>query len=165
MNNLTGAFIFLSGAAVGAAVTWMTLKTKYEQIAQEEIDAVKEVYYTKKDSVKKNGEIIKDQGYSVDDVVTEKWEEEEDDMPAPYVISPDDFGDLDYETTSLDYYADGILVDESGEVVDEEEINDMIGDALEHFGEYEDDSVFVRDDILKIDYEILRDENPYPEEI
>ena len=37
-------FAFSLGAAAGAAVSWKLLKTKYEQIAQEEIDSVKEVY-------------------------------------------------------------------------------------------------------------------------
>ena len=40
---------------------------------------------------------------------------------------------------------------------------DVIGgeDTLTHFGEYEDDSIFVRNDELKIDFEILRDERNY----
>ena len=33
--------------------------------------------------------------------------------------------------------------------------------SLNTFGEYEDDSVFVRDDDKKIDYEILRDTRTY----
>ena len=36
-----------------------------------------------------------------------------------------------------------------------------IGDALRHFGEYEDDAVYVRNDELKTDYEILRSEKDY----
>ena len=37
-------FIFAAGATIGSAVTWKIIKTKYEQIAQEEIDSVKEVF-------------------------------------------------------------------------------------------------------------------------
>ena len=36
-------------------------------------------------------------------------------------------------------------------------------DSLTHFGEYEDDSVFVRNDRLKADYEILMDQRTYAE--
>lgn len=36
--------IFVTGAAIGSAVTWKLVKTKYEQIAQAEIESVKEVY-------------------------------------------------------------------------------------------------------------------------
>ena len=37
-------FSFLIGATVGSVTTWKLLKTKYEQIAQEEIDSLKDVY-------------------------------------------------------------------------------------------------------------------------
>ena len=36
-------------------------------------------------------------------------------------------------------------------------------ESLTHFGEYEDDSVFVRNDNLKADYEILADKRTYAE--
>ena len=79
----------------------------------------------------------------------------------PYVISPDEFGDYpDYETISLTYYNDKVLTDEYNEIVDD--IDDLIGeDSLNHFGEYEDDSVVVRNDTLKVDYEILLDSANY----
>ena len=37
----------------------------------------------------------------------------------------------------------------------------VVEDFADHFGEYEDDSVFVRNNRLKCDYEILRDEGEY----
>ena len=79
----------------------------------------------------------------------------------PYIIPPEDFGDYpDYETISLTYYNDKVLTDEYNEIVDD--IDDLIGeDSLNHFGEYEDDSVFVRNDALKVDYEILLDPANY----
>lgn len=79
----------------------------------------------------------------------------------PYVIPPDEFGDYpDYETISLTYYNDKVLTDENNEIVDN--IDELIGeDSLTHFGEYEDDSVFVRNDSLKSDYEILLDSANY----
>lgn len=40
-NTLNSAFIFAVGAAIGSAVTWKIVKTRYERIAQEEIDSVK----------------------------------------------------------------------------------------------------------------------------
>ena len=43
-STLSNIVIFAIGAAIGSAVTWKLLKTKYEQIAQEEIDSVKEEY-------------------------------------------------------------------------------------------------------------------------
>lgn len=92
---------------------------------------------------------------------------EETAMPAnsvvPYIISPTEYGEMDgYETFSLTYYSDGTLTDENDEVVDD--VEEAVGpDFHNHFGEYEDDSVFVRNDARKCDYEILLDQRPYSE--
>ena len=74
----------------------------------------------------------------------------------PYVISPAEFGEIEeYTKVSLTYFADGVLADELNEPVDN--VEEIVGDALEHFGEYEEDSVFVRNDAKRCDYEILQD--------
>lgn len=84
-------------------------------------------------------------------------------VEAPYVISPEEFGEMDgYTTVRLTYFEeDDILSDENGVVVDDPE--EMVGDALNHFGEYEEDSVFVRSDPKRCDYEILKDLRSYAE--
>ena len=46
---LNKAIIFAIGAAVGSVVTYKLVKTKYEQIANEEIEDVRE-YYRNKDN-------------------------------------------------------------------------------------------------------------------
>lgn len=80
----------------------------------------------------------------------------------PYVIPPEEFGEIEeYSKISLTFFADGVLSDELGAVVDDPE--EIVGDALKHFGEYEDDSVFVRNDAKRSDYEILQDERDYEE--
>lgn len=87
--------------------------------------------------------ILEDEGYS-------------DDGPAPYVIPPEEFGnDADeYDLISLNYYEDGVLADDWGDVI--EDVDRVVGkESLTHFGEYEDDSVYVRNDRLKCEYEIL----------
>ena len=41
-------------------------------------------------------------------------------------------------------------------------MDNVVGlESLTHFGEFEDDSVFVRNDRLKCDYEILLDQRTY----
>ena len=45
---LSKVFIFAVGAAIGSAVTWKLVKTKYEKIANEEIESVKEIYGAKR---------------------------------------------------------------------------------------------------------------------
>jgi hypothetical protein len=77
------------------------------------------------------------------------------------VISPAEFDtEDDYEVYSLTYYADGVLADEQNNPI--EDVDNMVGrDSLNHFGEYEDDSVHVRNDAMKCDFEILRDLSNY----
>ena len=183
LNNI---FIFAVGAAIGSAVTWKLLKTKYEQIAQEEIDSVKEVFSRKaeedteedtdeepeeprrsvaeKPSLAECAARVKDLGYvNYSNYKEEKKEVTESmaDVDRPYVISPDEFGEFDdYEQISLTLYADGVLTDDYDEPL--EDVEGTVGeDSLTHFGEYEDDSVFVRNDRLKADYEILKDLSNY----
>lgn len=92
-------------------------------------------------------------------------EEKESVVKGPYVISPEQFGENeDYERISLTYYADQVLVDENDEII--EDVEETVGfESLNHFGEYEDDSVFVRNDAKKCDYEILLDQKLYSDVI
>ena len=56
---------FATGAIVGSVVTWCFVKKKYERIAQEEIDSVKEVFAKKefssqvKEMTKAGEEVVK----------------------------------------------------------------------------------------------------------
>lgn len=116
--------------------------------------------------------------YSTSEIMVDDDEEEESDDPGqepgkyfgdpdakPYVIPPEEFGEKDdYDRISLSYYSDHILADEDDQLL--EDVDDVVGfDSLTHFGEYEDDSVYVRNDRLKTDYEILRDERKYSDVI
>ena len=70
----------------------------------------------------------------------------------------------EYERISLTYYDDQVLTDENDKII--EDIEETIGiDSLTHFGEYEDDSVFVRNDERQCDYEILLDRRKYSDVI
>lgn len=168
-KGVTNFLMFATGAAIGSLVAWKIAKDKYEQIAREEIDEMREYYKQKTKPIETNKNIpdetevsdyanqVQDMGYSCD-YLAEKGEPET--MSRPYVISPDEFDENGYEIISLTYYADKVLANDMGEIVDD--VDGTIGiDSLEHFGEYEDDSVFVRDDELKIDYEILLDPKNY----
>lgn len=77
-----------------------------------------------------------------------------------HIITPEEYGNGDYETVSLMYFSDGVLTDDQREPI--ENVDEVIGEeSLLHFGEYEEDSVFVRNDDLKADYEILLDIRKY----
>ena len=79
------------------------------------------------------------------------------------VISPDEFGDIEeYERISLTYYADGILADDRDDPI--LNAGEIVGfEALDSFGEYEEDTVFVRNDATRCDYEIIRDKRTFGE--
>ena len=64
-----------------------------------------------------------------------------------------------YQSESLTLYACGTLTDDFDNPI--EDVPAMVGDALDHFGEYEDDSVFVRNDQYKCNYEICKDVRTY----
>ena len=83
----------------------------------------------------------------------------------PYVITPEQFGEYnEYGTKTLTYYADNVLTDEIDNPITSDEMLIMIGpDALDHFGEYEDDSVYIRDETNEMDYEILKSEKMFSE--
>jgi vacuolar-type H+-ATPase subunit H len=91
------------------------------------------------------------------------------DMSAPYVISPEDFSDSEYNNAVTLYFfeKDKILSDKDYNILSDP-IAIVGGAALQSFGRYEDDAVYVRDDKNKVDYEILlkhesfSDEAPYP---
>lgn len=180
MSKLTGIIAFATGAAAGAAASWYFAKTKYERIAQEEIDSVKEAFNApcedhgpeptedKEDeeedhpelSEKEYTAVVNDHGYTAYSDAEQK-EVESMGFRKPYVIPPEEFGEEEeYGRSSLTYYADKVLVDELDEMV--ENVEDTIGfESLTHFGEYEEDSVYVRNERIKCDFEILLDSRRY----
>ena len=205
-KTVIGIISFAAGAAIGSVATFMSIKNKYEQIAKEEIEEVREVYMNairktkdvddeheesapineapKVAELKSYKDVMNESGYinygniteaEVEEMVKEKTKEiveecndilkkteDKVNKNKPYVIHPDDFGD-DYNTITLVYYKDDVVTNyDTGEVLTDKEVEDLIGEeSLSHFGEYEEDRVFVRNDARKIDYEILRSEEIY----
>lgn len=172
---------FIVGTAIGSFVTWKIVKDKYAKIAQEEIDSVKEVFgkrateethesEDKKEDVAaaarhkvdicEYAKILNEEGYSSENDEKKGGEEPMAKERKPYVITPEEFSNGGYNVESLTYYADDVLTDDWGVVV--EDPDELVGeDFASHFGEYEDDSVFVRNDEKQLDYEILRDLRNY----
>lgn len=186
-NNL---FVLVTGAAVGSLVTWLFMKEKIELLKAELMEL--EEYYVRcdeydseeptpeeeeahdmtvnglhvKPDIMEYAKRVQERGY-VDYSGGKPAVESkpvDNDVERPYVISPDEFGEIGYSQMSLVYYADGVLTDDDGDII--EDVDDIVGrDSLETFGDYEDDSVFVRDDCRKVDYEILADPRNYADVI
>ena len=177
MNNaIKNVFIFALGGAVGSAATWFVVKKKYAELAQAEIDDVKETYKARYE----NKNEAPDESEKPQIVENEEVEDTEDDRSTirynqiirdagyadgPYVISPDEFGDKEeYTRLEYTYYSDKVLTDDYDNPVDD--VDNTVGyDSLCHFGEYEDDAVHIRNDRLKCYIEILLDERKYSDVI
>lgn len=187
MNNniLRGSLFFVSGAAIASFITYKIVEKKFKNIADEEIASVKEMYERKlkkvefeyseldkqvkvktttlelkpEQKVNPYSSLVNDLGYSNDK------KEEKEEMAVDNnieVIPPEDFNEYGYKCESLTYYADNVLTFDTDEKITD--INKYVGpDALNTFGEYEDDSVFVRNHGLKTDFEILKDNRRYSE--
>ena len=170
------------GAGIGVAGTYSYFKDKYEKLAEEDFNSRRVFDEDKNDeseepvtektadsrtvdkpSIAEYAARLQKEGYVNYNDMQDKKQEQEIVADRPYVIQPSDFGEFDdYEKISLTYTADGVLLDDMNEIVDD--IEETVGeDSLEHFGEYEDDSVYVRNDVKKCDYEILLDQRCYKE--
>lgn len=195
-SKFINVIMFAAGAAIGSAVTWKIVKTKYERIAHEEIESVKEAFsdllaIRPEEVSEETNESDDDQRRSkqIDWSEYEDLEESEEEpdpvtiaeyerlannytnkkggaenmAKEPYVISPYDFGENDeYHQVELTYYADGTLEDEDYNIITD--VDELIGaGSLYTFGEYEDDAVFVRNERLSTDFQILKDYRSYSE--
>ena len=170
------------GAGIGVAGTYSYFKDKYEKLAEKDFNSRRVFDEDKKDeseepvaektadsrtvdkpSIAEYAARLQKEGYVNYSDMQDKKQKQEIGVDKPYVIQPSDFGEFDdYEKISLTYTADGALLDDMNEIVDD--IEETVGeDSLEHFGEYEDDSVYVRNDAKKCDYEILLDQRNYQE--
>lgn len=84
----------------------------------------------------------------------------EEEQEYPYLITCDEYGmlgDPDYTTVNLYWRGESTLVDESGDLVD---IGSTIGyEALDQLRKHKDDDpyVYVRNPVLKVDYEVVWD--------
>ncbi len=164
-----------------------SFKAEYKQRMEEKKEATKNLEeitdalkaeQERVEAVAKASDIAEEEGYYVhedgpfDDGVLDrlyrenKQKGEPDIKPSsgprkkPYVISPDELGDEQYEICVLTYYADGVLTNDWDEVI--EDIEGTVGkESLKTFGKYEDDAVYVRNDELELDYEINKDTRRY----
>ena len=160
---LNKLLIFAAGSVIGSAVTFVAMKRKYESYEweeeyieeQEEEPQEKEeelveekagklmnegfragLKSVKRENMVQYNKILKDNEYS-----SEEEKKEAKDVEKPYMITVDEYAELDdYNTESLYYFEDGVLTDESENIIDD--VEDIVGEeALAKFDEEEVDSV------------------------
>lgn len=164
--------------AAGIAIAWYKLNDQYEKLANEEFEARRELAAKErkeaakepkeekvdpkklheKPNIMEYSEKLNREGYinySNTDVRTDETDDE------PYVIPPEIYEDGEYEKITLTYYSDGVLADETDEEV--ENADKIVGDFAEHFGEFEEDVVYVRNEARATDYEICKDNQTFEE--
>lgn len=179
MSKVKGLLIFTAGALAGAFAGARIAKKHYEELAQEEIEEVRAYYKNKEEKIeapkqeveekieekveveekKEYDNIIKHGNY----MTMEEDEENEDDElydsdDEPYIIDPSEFGNYGhYATQTCTYFADGVLVDDVDEVI--EDPDSLVGTYhIDIFRDFDATSVYVRNDWMKMDFEIIRDD-------
>lgn len=96
----------------------------------------------------------------------ERGEHPEEEHDAPYILSVEEFEDgrPGYDSIGLAYYEDdGSLVDDGEELVD---VGETVGEEnLKAFAESNDDAMYVRNDQFGVDYEVIRVEGSFYDDI
>ena len=173
MKNL---FIFAAGVVVGAVTGAYLVKDKVMADAKQEIDEVREYYKSKKKEEKVEKVEEKQEEPKVEEKeeyqeITRKYVDYNKVVEAPknhsvmedepYTINPEEFGDKEdegWDTMTITYFADKVLVNDVDEVIEDPEV--VVGlDNLKIFEEFpEATCVYVRNETWRTDFEILRDD-------
>lgn len=180
MNGLKILAAFAAGLGCGILATRSYFDKKYKDIADEEIESMKEVIDRKKGIERESEEMVKQyhrevEGYvssvpptdireMVEKAVEKTASPTEDD--APVEISSDEWlSDGYYDKFSMTYYeGDDVLImddggDEDGPFAD---IDDTIGiDIFEAFRSGKESEIFVRNPNTGIDYDVVKDPRSY----
>ena len=182
---MKGLLIFAAGLAVGAVAGAVLVKNKVLADAKAEVEEVRKYYRESRgvvEEVEEKEEVkeVEKKEYELKDIqvkdepktgltnysqITKMYmSKDEFQSPMyddPFVIDPSEFGDNpEYDTETLTYFADGVLVDDVDDVIEEPDI--VVGlENLKVFEEFGATTVYVRNDIYKTDYEIIRDDWNY----
>ena len=182
---MKGLLIFAAGLAVGAVAGAVIVKNKVLADAKAEVEEVRKYYRESRgvvEEVEEKEEVkeVEKKEYELKDIqvkdepktgltnynqiakmYTSKNEFQTPMYDDPFVIDPSEFGENpEYDTETLTYFADGVLVDDVDDVIEEPDI--VVGlENLKVFEEFGATTVYVRNDIYKTDYEIIRDDWNY----
>ena len=202
---LSGLAIGLGGGFLG---TRRFLETKYEKIAEDEIEDMRDHFrqrldarraMDKKPDLKDLNEKAEELGYKdppapgepnvhvdtdmakespseirtvfeSDTNSSEDWdyevEKEGRAQGGIYVIHKDEYGETDNNEATLSYYGgDDILCDSNDHIIEVPER--LVGDCLDKFGHGSNDRnvVYVRNETLDVDLEVIKSEKTYAEEV
>ena len=176
---MKGLLIFAAGLAVGAVAGAVIVKNKVLADAKAEIEEVREYYRESRGQKDEHVEEVKEvkevekKEYELKDIQIKdepKTEKEHTNYSQitkmymsndkynqsmyddPFVIDPSEFGENpEYDTETLTYFADGVLVDDVDDVIEDPDI--VVGlENLKVFEEFVATTVYVRNEIYITDY-------------
>ena len=178
---MKGLLIFAAGLAVGAVTGALVIKNKVLADAKAEVEEVRAYYRSKQQErgvkeVEETKEEVKETEETKEETVkfdrntyinynkmAREYQTSKDSTFAddPYIIDPEEFGENpEYDTMTLTYFADGVLVDDVDDLVDEPDV--VVGlENLKVLGDYGASSVYIRNDIYRTDYEVIKDDWNY----
>jgi len=190
INLIKGLVIFVVGFGLGAVAAKMVLKREYEELVQEEVESLRETAARRKD-LRKSEEVIVDGSKSAKEMhkklanniakrysggTDEEYSECEKESHntnhysidgEPYAISLEEFSEeMDhFEKSTIYYYdEDDTLADEQEEMI--QDVLAIIGpEVLDHLQQAKSDVVYVRNEKMQIDYEIIVLDKSYAETV
>ncbi len=159
---LSNVAIFAAGVVAGGFVMWCYIKPKLEEAIEKnmekpaenepEVDA--EVTTSEQITFDDYTQVLNKTGYNAGMPET--------DDQKPYVITPEEFGETENDEVEFTLFADGILADECGNAIDDEDVEAWVGRAnLERMGEHEKDVLYIRNNKQGTDYIICKDLSNY----
>lgn len=169
---LREVIIFAVGASAGFAGGMFFFKTKYERIANEEIESMREYVKNKtgddekKDDSEPREKVVEEFNTHVVNynTITESDKGVKKlNGGKPYRISEEDFvvDDEDFTKVSLEYYPESELLCEGNDSVN---IDETVGrDILNLLHGFSDEVIYVRNEEFGIDYEIVKVPGDGPE--
>lgn len=178
---MKGLLLFAAGLTVGVVAGAVLVRNKALEDAKQEVEEVREYYRSKRNETKEETKeetqeepevevpqdvnvvetIVKSNGYTNYNKPESIQTVQNVQCDDPYIIDPTDFGEEpDYDTMTLTYFADGVLIDDVDDVIEDKDT--VVGlENLKVLDELGATAVYVRNEIWKTDFEILRDDWNY----
>lgn len=162
-----------AGAALGSTVTFFAVRKHFSDKAEHDIQEIRD-YYAKKQLPEQEAEAsVPDQptlDHYTDIIASQNYATAEDakivvpetrNMTQIEVIDADEYGNREgYDAIlSYTYYTNGVLTDENNDPLSQESITNMVGSDF--YKKFVDDVLYIRNNEMKCDFEILLDETEY----
>jgi len=166
-----------AGAALGSTVTFFAVRKHFSDKAEHDIQEIRNYYAQKKlpeqeaeasapdesisEKVEQYIDILTSQNYVATAEDVKIVVPETRNMPQIEVIDEDEYGNKEgYDAIlSYTYYTNGVLTDENNDPLSQESISNMVGPDF--YKKFVDDVLYIRNNEMKCDFEILLDETEY----